>query len=139
MPSAFRLFLIVATCATAGAGALVATTFTERAALAAMPLLAGLALLVHLGLRRPTRRKPRRDLEYRIADLFEQLQRERIESGNRITALEARISALESERIQVAEVQSQHLANLGMLRGALKTHQAELDAAIAGVGIGPIG
>jgi hypothetical protein len=73
-----------------------------------------------------------RKLAARIGELTEELQRERIESANRLGALEARISALEDEQLQVTEARTQHRDELRQIAQALAAHQSAIDLTVAG-------
>jgi septal ring factor EnvC (AmiA/AmiB activator) len=64
----------------------------------------------------------------RINELTEQLQRERIESANRFAALEARLSALEDELLQLGDVRSEHREELAQIARALSSHHAVIDS-----------
>jgi uncharacterized coiled-coil DUF342 family protein len=71
-------------------------------------------------------------LAARVSELTEELHRERIESANRLGALEARLSALEAERLQVAEVRTQHRDELRQIAQALAAHHSAIDLTVAG-------
>jgi chromosome segregation ATPase len=73
-----------------------------------------------------------KNLAARISELTEELQREKIESANRFSVLEARLSALEDERLQVAEARAQHRDELRQIAQALAAHHSAIDLAVAG-------
>jgi septal ring factor EnvC (AmiA/AmiB activator) len=74
--------------------------------------------------------KRSKTLAARISELTEELQRERIESANRLGALEARISALEDEQQQVTEAREQHRDELKQIAQALAMHDSALDSVL---------
>jgi len=78
------------------------------------------------------KRARQKKLAARISELTEELQREKIESANRLSALEARLSALEDERLQVAEARTQHRDELRQIAQALATHHSAIDLTVAG-------
>ena len=73
-------------------------------------------------------RRSAKKLAARINELTEELQRERIESANRFGSLEARLSALEDEQLQIGEVRSQHRDELAQIRRALASHHSAIDS-----------
>ena len=70
----------------------------------------------------------------RISELTEELQRERIESANRFAAVEARLSALEDEQLETADVQSQHRDELAQIGRALAAHRSAIDLTVESLG-----
>jgi len=68
------------------------------------------------------------NLGTRVSELTEQLQRERIESANRFAALEARLSALEDELLELGDARSEHRDELAQIARALSSHHAAIDS-----------
>jgi len=79
------------------------------------------------------RRRPT-SVAARISELTELLQRERIESANRLASIEARLSALEDEQF---EERSRHRDDLTQLGQALAAHQRVLDQTVADYSMQP--
>jgi hypothetical protein len=82
-----------------------------------------------MSLRRPNRRK----LAARISQLTEELQRERIESANRLAVIESRLAALEDEQLELSEARSRHRDELAQIGRALAAHHAALERTVAGL------
>lgn len=77
-------------------------------------------------------RRRSRKLAERINELTEELRRERIDSANRLAALEARLTALEDEQLQVGEARTRHREELQQIRQALAAHHTAIDLTVAG-------